>query len=166
MKKMIYFAYGSNMSLARLRARVPSARRKGVGYLYGYTLAFHKISLDGSGKCDAFKTRSNDDYLIGILYQIDPEHRSELDKAEGFGYNVKNIKIKTVSDEEIVAFTYCANKINTDLKPYHWYKQHVTVGAKENALPTEYIQRIESINSIDDLDTEREQRELSIYKNR
>jgi hypothetical protein len=161
---MIYFAYGSNMSIARLRIRVSSARRKAIGYLYGYKLAFHKTSLDGSGKCDAFETNCNEDYLIGIVYQIDPAHRHKLDKAERFGYEVKNIKIKTLSDEEVVAFTYCANKINRDLKPYHWYKQHVLFGAKENDLPPEYIKRIESINSIDDHDTDREQRELSIHK--
>jgi len=40
-----YFAYGSNMSLARLRRRVPSARRIAVATLPGYRLRFHKIAV-------------------------------------------------------------------------------------------------------------------------
>jgi hypothetical protein len=163
MNKMIYFAYGSNMSIARLRERVPSAKQKAIAYLYGHTLAFHKISIDGSGKCDAFETNCNEDYVMGIVYQIDPAHRYRLDHAERFGYEVKKIKIMTLSNEEVAAFSYCANIINTDLKPYHWYKQHVVFGAKENNLPVEYINKIDSVHSIDDHDAERERRELSIY---
>ena len=38
-----YFAYGSNMSLVRLRERVPSAERLGVFILAEYQLRFHKF---------------------------------------------------------------------------------------------------------------------------
>ncbi len=48
---MKYFAYGSNMSLARLKGRVPSAKRLGMFCLRNHQLAFHKISKkDGSAK--------------------------------------------------------------------------------------------------------------------
>jgi gamma-glutamylcyclotransferase len=53
---MYYFAYGSNMSLSRLRERVPSAEAVGCFSLNGHDLRFHKLSKDGSGKCDAFFT--------------------------------------------------------------------------------------------------------------
>lgn len=160
---MIYFAYGSNMSRARLIKRVPSALQRTTGYLYGHELAFHKISVDGSGKCDAFKTKNNDDYIFGVLYQIDTAHRSILDKIEGPGYAAKDVTIKTLSNHEITAFTYYANKIDSDLKPYHWYKHHVLLGAKENNLPEKYIEKIDSVNSVDDHDNERAEKELSIY---
>lgn len=52
---ILYFAYGSNMSSARLRARVPSCRPIGIAFLPGHELRFHKRSKDGSGKCDAFQ---------------------------------------------------------------------------------------------------------------
>jgi len=38
---MKYFAYGSNMSLLRLRARVPSAERIGMFTLVEHALRFH-----------------------------------------------------------------------------------------------------------------------------
>ncbi|TNF88372.1 MAG: gamma-glutamylcyclotransferase, partial [Gammaproteobacteria bacterium] len=42
MDSLYYFAYGSNMSPARLQARVPSARPLGVYRLKGHRLSFHK----------------------------------------------------------------------------------------------------------------------------
>jgi gamma-glutamylcyclotransferase len=46
------FAYGSNMLSARLRERVPSARPAGTACLPGFSLRWHKVSVDGSGKCN------------------------------------------------------------------------------------------------------------------
>lgn len=50
------FAYGSNMLTDRLRERVPSARPVAVARLAGHSLRWHKVSIDGSGKCDAEAT--------------------------------------------------------------------------------------------------------------
>ena len=83
---MIYFAYGSNMSVARLSKRAPSAAPIETGLLYGHKLIFHKISKDGSGKCDAFETGNPVDCLHGVLYKIDPAHRHLLDEIEMSGY--------------------------------------------------------------------------------
>lgn len=46
------FACGSNMLTARLRERVSSARPVGTACLPGFSLRWHKVSVDGSGKCD------------------------------------------------------------------------------------------------------------------
>ena len=70
---MKYFAYGSNMSLLRLRERVPSAERLGVFKLEQHVLRFHKIGIDGSGKCDAFLTEDPNASVIGALFEIDKE---------------------------------------------------------------------------------------------
>ena len=50
---MLYFAYGSNLSSARMAARVPSARVVARAQLPGHALRFHKVGRDGSAKCDA-----------------------------------------------------------------------------------------------------------------
>ena len=46
------FAYGSNLLTYCLRERVPSARPVTVARLAGHSLRWHKVSMDGSGKCD------------------------------------------------------------------------------------------------------------------
>ncbi len=163
---MLYFAYGSNMSAARLKERVPSASALETGLLYEHKLAFHKAGRkDGTGKCDAHHTGATSDYMIGVIFRIDPDHRSSLDRIEGLGngYTTKDVTIMSLSDQEIKAFTYIATNVNKDLKPFHWYKHHVLYGARENNLPSDYIERILLVESIDDPDLDREKRELSIY---
>jgi len=166
MERSLYFAYGSNMSTLRLRGRVPSATPEGNGFLYGYKLAFHKVGMrDGSGKCDAHETGNAEDYLVGVLYTIDREHRSLLHAIEGAGagYEVTHVTITTPSNTAVPAFTYCATNIKPDLKPFHWYKHHVVFGARENNLPSEYVDQILSVESIEDPDHARALQELSIY---
>lgn len=46
-----YLAYGSNLHPLRLTARVSSARPLGTVPMPGYKIAFHKRSIDHSGKC-------------------------------------------------------------------------------------------------------------------
>ena len=45
---MKYFAYGSNMSLARLQERVPSARKLEIVTLKNHQLRFNMSGTDGS----------------------------------------------------------------------------------------------------------------------
>ena len=42
-QRLNYFAYGSNMSLARLRARIPSAEKVGSFMLREHSLRFHPL---------------------------------------------------------------------------------------------------------------------------
>jgi gamma-glutamylcyclotransferase len=166
MERSLYFAYGSNMSIPRFKKRVPSARCEGTGFLYGHRLAFHKVGRkDGSGKCDALATGNPEDLLAGVLYSIDPDHRSLLHAVEGVGagYEIMHVDITTPSGSTESAFTYYATNIKPGLKPFHWYKQHVLHGARQNNLPADYVDHILSIESIEDPDAARVLRELSVY---
>jgi gamma-glutamylcyclotransferase len=162
---MHYFAYGSNMSLARLRARVPSARRIGTYRLQAHGLRFHKVGRDGSGKCDAFHTRQPDHSVIGALFDIDPIEKAQLDLVEGVGsgYVEKQVYLAGDIGAEIGAFTYVATHIDSSLKPYTWYKHHVLTGARESMLPEEYIRAIDQIVSVPDRDRDREAAEYAIH---
>ncbi|MDX5151537.1 MAG: gamma-glutamylcyclotransferase family protein [Acidiferrobacterales bacterium] len=162
---MYYFSYGSNMSLRRLRARTPSAKCIDTGVLEEHQLVFHKSGRDNSAKCDAHHTGDSEHFVIGVLYEIHPDEKPALDKAEGLGsgYEIKEVLIKLDNGSLVEAFTYYAIHIDASLKPFDWYKEHVIVGAKENALPKDYIEAIQSIEIIQDNDTERRERELSIY---
>ncbi len=163
---MLYFAYGSNMSIKRLTERVPSAIAECTGILYGHKLAFHKKGRkDGSGKCDAYQTKDPADYVLGVIYRINSGHKDRLDEIEGLGngYEIMDVRIKTYSNNYMSAFTYYATNIIPDLRPFEWYKHHVVCGARESNLPKEYIDLILSTESVEDPDTERSHDELSIY---
>lgn len=162
---MLCFSYGSNMSLARLQERVPSARFVTIAALPAHRLRFHKISTDGSGKCDAEETGNPKDRVIGVVYEILDSEKSALDRKEGLGsgYDEKEVEVST-DQELLTALMYFATNKDQQLKPYHWYKEHVLVGARENGLPSEYVAQIEAMEAIDDPDTERRDRELAIYR--
>ncbi len=163
---MNYFAYGSNMSLARLSARIPSVRRIGVGSLAGYTLVFHKAGeKDGSAKCDAFFTGDPSHEVLGVVYGIDPDEKHRLDIIEGVGYGYENrfVTVRLGDGSLLRAWVYCATSIDTALLPFDWYREHVVRGAIENGLPDRYVAMIRAVQVMTDPDRERSARELSIY---
>jgi gamma-glutamylcyclotransferase len=155
-----YFAYGSNMLTARLRERVPSAAAIGIGQLVGHALRWDKRSWqDGSGKCDAEATSRNDDVVWGVLFELDPEDKPALDKAEGVGagYLEKTVNVLTEAGR-VTAVTYCANDKDSTLRPYHWYKALVIAGAREHGLPASYRSGLELVVTVSDTDTARASR--------
>ncbi|MGA8276571.1 MAG: gamma-glutamylcyclotransferase family protein [Rhodanobacteraceae bacterium] len=162
---MLCFSYGSNMSVARLQDRVPSARFVAVATLAAHRLRFHKVSNDGSGKCDAVETGDPKDQVIGVVYEIADVEKSALDRKEGLGSGYEEKEVEVTTDQgKLTALMYFATAVDSALKPYRWYKKHVLVGARENGLPSEYIVQIEEVEAIDDPDTKRHERELEIYR--
>lgn len=162
---MKYFAYGSNMSLARLQERVPSAVRIGTFMLKKHELRFHMASDDGSGKCDAYQTSNENNVVIGALFDINENEKYILDKAEslGVGYDEKSIKVENDLGEVFDAFMYFAIKIDTSFKPYSWYLNHVVTGAIEIKLPSQYLNNIQSTQCIEDLDKNRDAQQRAIH---
>ena len=162
---MKYFAYGSNMSSKRLRARTESARPVGVYTLPGFALRFHKVGKDGSGKCDAFRTGNSADRVVGVLYDLDPVDEAPLDRVEGlgWGYRKEQVEVEGPAGDIESAFTYCAIRIDRSLRPYSWYLEHVLAGAREAGLPEEYVAGIVRYDATPDPCEARERAELAIY---
>jgi hypothetical protein len=162
---MYYFAYGSNMSLRRLRERVPSAVKQGNASLAGHVLRFHKRGRDGSAKCDAQQTGNPTHRVLGVIFDIDPAEKPELDRQEGLGrgYAIKSVQVLSADGRRIKAYTYTATLIDANLRPFAWYKEHVLRGALENRLEADYVQTIREITAVVDPDPDRQTRELAIY---
>ena len=148
-----YFAYGSNLHPMRLMERVPSAELVGVAEHSNHKLSFHKRSSDGSGKCNMLNSATESDLIYGAIYKIKSEHKNKLDNFEskGYGYTDNQILLKH-NGKEHHCFTYLAQQshIVDGLKPYHWYKQLVILGARFLEFPQEYISSIEAIESMED----------------
>ncbi|GLX78322.1 gamma-glutamylcyclotransferase [Thalassotalea insulae] len=162
---MKYFAYGSNMSLLRLTARVPSAKRIGLYQLNGHRLRFDKASHDGSGKGNIEQTNNQEDKVFGAIFDIADAEKAALDAVEGLGvgYEIKIITVEDYLGNQQQAFTYYATDINPLLSPYYWYLNHVIIGAKEIGVPKNYLENIQSVNSIEDPNTQRSAQEYAIY---
>ena len=159
----VYFAYGSNMSTARLRERMPSCKPLGIAVLPDHALRFHKRSVDKSGKCNAFPS-DGDNCVFGVLFSFDPAERARLDKAEGEGKGYKHAMVTVINDKgrRRKVFTYLATHdyVDDSLKPYGWYKDFVLAGGREHGLPPEYLAEcIQSIEAIEDPDKARDRKE-------
>lgn len=154
------------MSLRRLRARTPSARALAVATLGGYRLRFHKASrVDGSAKCDAFRTDDPDDRVYGLLFDLAAAEKPLLDGFEGLGcgYDETRVSLVTADGRSVQAQMYVATDIDPSLRPFAWYRTHVLVGARQHRLPAGYLAEIEAIATWPDPDPARSRRELAIY---
>lgn len=162
----LYFAYGSNMSFRRLTApeRAPSATKVAVGYVVGRRLVFHKLSRDKSGKCDCEPTGDAADRVYGVLYRVRSIERHALDVAEGMNYGYRQDIVEVLTEQGTYdVLTYVAMDTRTGLPVYEWYRRHVLIGAVENGLPYDYIERIRQVAVVPDPCESRTRRELAIY---
>ena len=139
----LYFAYGSNMSTARLRGRTPSAQPVATGRVLHHVRRWHKRGRDGSGKCDiVFAGADSDDAVWGVLFRIADRERAALDRAEGLGIGyIETIVPVVTAAGSCHAVTYQAKAGQTDaaLRPFAWYKAHVLRGAREHGLPADCV---------------------------
>lgn len=146
---MRYFAYGSNMCTGRLHRRVPSAEFVCIAKLTGHVFRFHKRSADGSAKGDALETGNPQDVVWGAVFDIADREKPALDEAEGLGagYLEKTTTVHCEAGNELQVSLYYADPsyIDATRRPYSWYKRFVIEGARQHALPMEYIDAINAV---------------------
>ena len=167
---VVYFAYGSNMSTARLRERMPSCKALGIASLPGHALHFHKRSTDKSGKCNAFAS-GNENIVIGVLYSFDPAERAKLDDAEGVGNGYEHAMVTVINQKgrrrQVLTYLATPDYIDDSLKPYSWYKEFVLAGSREHGLPPAYIaEYIQSVEAIEDPNKVRDKKQRALLRRR
>jgi gamma-glutamylcyclotransferase len=137
----LYFAYGSNLSSARMRERVVSARVLGTARIADYRLALDKRGADGSGKANL--ARAPGVSVWGVVYSIDVEHWARLDACEP-GYRRVEVEVWT-PERSLVAQTYLARILTDDPVAFDWYKRLILDGAREHRLPDEWIETLAAL---------------------
>ena len=163
-----YFAYGSNMLLERLQQRCPSAQCEGIAIAHGYEIEFSKISKDTSGKATLKNSNDNEAGAYGVLFTLQGDDLTKLDRAEGlgFGYDrINDFSVRRLVDDELIkAKTYLAPPAYLDngLLPFDWYLNLVVAGAKQNGLPSDYVRDLRAIPSIVDPQPTRGSRAVAI----
>lgn len=167
MSTVHYLAYGSNLHPVRIEARVPSARAIGSVALHGFRLAFHKRSSDLSAKCLIYPDQPVSEKVYAVLYAFDDTEKRYLDQAEGLGHGYFEQQMQVpVNGVDYIAYIYMAkaSHIDDELKPYHWYKEMVRLGAAFNGFPDGYVATIAAVQSIDDPDPTRRQKNETILQ--
>lgn len=133
----------------------------------GYRLAFHKRSVDGSGKCLIYTEQGQSHKMYGILYEFDVSEKAFLDKAErkGNGYCEQLVQF-SLNGEMYTPHVYVTQSTHIDpsLVPYHWYKGLVLAGARYHHFPAEYIASIEATQSKSDPNIKRTQENENLLR--
>ncbi len=132
----LYFAYGSNLALARMCERVASARVVTTGQLAGYRLALDKRGADGSGKANL--VREPGSVVWGVVYSIDAADWAGLDACEP-GYARIEVEVSTPL-RRLAAQTYRARILTDRPVAFDWYKRLILEGAREHGLPPEWLE--------------------------
>jgi hypothetical protein len=137
------FAYGSNLSRRRIETRIGPVEVVAVARLDGHCLRFHKRGRDGTGKADAFFTDDQGDRVWGVVYAMSHTAKCELDRIEGVGQGYRSVEARLTTSEgkPLTAWVYLAEPgwIDPSLVPAAWYRDLVVAGAREQALPADYV---------------------------
>ena len=139
---MLYFAYGSNMSSRRLRARVPGARARGRGWLEDKRLVCNKPSKDGSGKANLVDAAGA--VVWGVLYEIEEPDWPSLDRYEP-DYSRVGCEVNIAADRRALAQVYIWIGRGPDIPLLDWYREHLLEGAREHGLPPDHIRSLEEL---------------------
>lgn len=136
-----YFAYGSNMNSARMKARglVFSAGEAAV--LPGYRLAFNKQSHSRPTVAYANIVPASQRWVEGVVYQLDSEQELlKMDVFEGTPVRYSRERMLLQVGESVQgAWVYAANPafINNQLLPESNYLAHLL--AAKNHLSADYL---------------------------
>ena len=138
----LYFAYGSNMSTARLHARIARAEPVGAARVEGYRTFCNKRGKDGSGKANLVATPTAEAW--GVLCRLTPADWEILDRFE-WGYQRKTRQVLAREGEAHRAQLYLAlQPEKREIPPFDWYRELCLEGAREHALPESTIDQIAS----------------------
>lgn len=141
---MRYAAYGSNLHPFRLRERIASATFVETSFVPGWSLRFHKRSIDDSGKCNIVSGGTG---IYVAIFDISTADKAVLDKIEGLGSGYNEISLAVPELGECMSYSAEDSYVDDSLVPYEWYKELVLIGAHTHGFPASYIDRIAVVNS-------------------
>lgn len=158
-----YFAYGSNMHVERLRARLSLIGPVEGARLPQYRLTFDKRGRDGSGKCNIVPTP--DGYVCGVLFRLPASALVDLDAIEGRGYArvaVRPVGLDSGDGYRAWCYRASARARIAGLVPFDWYRALVVEGARNHRLPVDYVEALRCTPARDDPNRFRQRRGQSI----
>ena len=95
--RCLYFAFGSNLNIAQMRRRCPSARLASFAVLEGYRLSFTGRSASWGGGV-ATVIFDDETRTPGVLFSISMDDLVALDAYEGFPFTYLRIKVRVRDD--------------------------------------------------------------------
>lgn len=151
-----YFAYGSNMNVARLvdgrlKPRGVEMGLRVGGRLDGWRLTFDKIARTPAGSGAGNIVIAPDGVVHGTLNELPPAGFDVLDVWEGVAgghYERRTVSVvRTDTGKTVEAITYVALLVGKGLRPTRDYLAHLLAG--RDLLPADYWQRLKATATLD-----------------
>jgi gamma-glutamylcyclotransferase (GGCT)/AIG2-like uncharacterized protein YtfP len=132
---MLYFAYGSNLWREQMIERCPEHREIGGGRLNGWRWI---ITVRGYASI----VRSEEDYVLGTVYELSESDVWNLDRFEGVakGDYCKEMISVSVGDRELNCLVYI-DPVIEEGRPKEEYITRINSGIRDAGLPAEYVSR-------------------------
>ena len=147
-----YFAYGSNMNVERVAARIGETRRALSGTLPGFELRFDKASRI-PGLAHANVAANPEKVVEGALFElIEPAQIELMDPFEGVPHDYRRERHVIETEEGgVEAWVYIARpeRVRASLRPAREYLEHLLAG--EAFLSAEYHARLARVEAVEGL---------------
>ncbi|MDH6232230.1 gamma-glutamylcyclotransferase [Mesorhizobium soli] len=140
-----YFAYGTLLGERHMRESYPSAKATGVAFYDQHELGFWRYADAASGGCTI--VHNPDGILFGVLYELSREDMARLLEVGGLAawYEARELDVTRVTGGRTRVVTLRVEGNRGPWVPPVDYAALVTNGAREAALPQEYIAKLDSI---------------------
>ena len=142
-----YFAYGSNLWIDQMVARIGPIRqgagRPRIARLPNYRLTFNMQGEDGQVFANLMSPGQG---VLGVVYRCSSEALLRMDQYEK-GYERRQVQIVLENGVELNAVTYIAQTSQTEgvSQPSAEYLQRILRGARQHGLPEAYIKEIQAV---------------------
>lgn len=147
-KSWLYFAYGFNINLTRMRQKCPKAKVAGIGRVDGYRLAFYEHSVVWDSAMETI-VPDPESAVWGVVYELNEFEWEDLDgyedaRMDGTGAYF-HYPVEVVVDGQAVskANVYLKARWGEGGLPSDEYLAVMISGAREQGLPEDYIRQLE-----------------------
>jgi gamma-glutamylcyclotransferase (GGCT)/AIG2-like uncharacterized protein YtfP len=141
---VLYFAYGSNLSLEQMKRRCPGSRMLDAGYIEDHELSFTTYADRWKGGvADILEKKGS--RVWGLVYELSVEDLSSLDYYEGFPdlYRRKKLKVFGRKDEYDEVLTYFVVDKKGYIPPSRVYFEIIYDAARVFGFSGDYLHLLE-----------------------
>lgn len=134
----IYIAYGSNLNLAQMADRCPTARVIGSGEMKDWRLLFRGSRTGAVATVEPKKGCR----VPVLVWEITPADEAALDRYEGwpFLYRKETVKVK-INGKTVKAMVYIMNEGRPQGQPNCYYYSVILEGYKEAGFDMDILRR-------------------------
>jgi len=137
-KNKLYVAYGSNLNLAQMANRCPTARILGSSAMVGWRLLFR----GAHGNAVATVARCAGSRVPVLVWEITPTDEAALDRYEGFPFLYRKERVKVKLDgETVTAMVYIMNDGHPLAQPSCYYYTSILEGYKAAGFDTNTLRK-------------------------